>query len=74
VAAEEGDEHVVLTGDYGSWAGRWEPSSLPPGQRLREPAPLFVKLDAEQVVADELRRMEESASSDDTTDDEAPAE
>jgi len=55
----EGDaEHVVLTGDYRSWTGRWEPSQLPAGQALVEPTPLFAKLDSEKVVADELRRME----------------
>jgi methionyl-tRNA synthetase len=59
----EGDtEHVVLTGDYASWAGRWEPSGLSSGQALREPKPLFVKLDAEQVVAEELARMEATAA------------
>ena len=55
---EDGVEHAVLTGDYGSWSGRWEPSALPPGQALREPAPLFVKLDPDRVVAEELERME----------------
>ena len=55
---EDGEEHVVLTGDYTSWRGGWGPSSLPPGQALREPKPLFTKLDAERVVADELARME----------------
>jgi len=55
---EHDDEHVVLTGDYGAWAGRWEPSKLPAGQALRAPVPLFVKLDPEQVVTDELTRME----------------
>ena len=55
---EEGEEHVVLTGDYSGWRGGWEPSNLPPGQVLREPKPLFTKLDAERVVADELARME----------------
>ena len=59
---EDEREHVVLTGDYASWVGRWEPSSLAPGQPLREPGPLFVKLDAERVVAEELRRMEEAAA------------
>jgi methionyl-tRNA synthetase len=58
---EDGSEHVVLTGDYTSWTGRWEPSSLPVGQVLREPVPLFAKLDPEQVVADELARMEAAA-------------
>jgi methionyl-tRNA synthetase len=55
---EEGEEHAVLTGDYETWSGRWEPSRLPPGQALREPRPLFEKLDAERVVAEELERME----------------
>jgi methionyl-tRNA synthetase len=55
---EDGAEHVVLTGDYGSWSGRWEPSVLGAGQTLREPIPLFVKLDPERVVAEELERME----------------
>ncbi|MEZ5101408.1 MAG: methionine--tRNA ligase [Thermoleophilia bacterium] len=54
----DGSSHVVLTGDYTSWVGAWEPSRLPPGQALREPRPLFRKLDPEQVVASELERME----------------
>ena len=29
--------------------GRWEKSGLAPGQRLRAPSPLFVKLDPEIV-------------------------
>jgi methionyl-tRNA synthetase len=58
----EGRKHVVLTGDYGSWIGRWEPSALPPGQVLREPRPLFRKLDPEQVVAEELERMQAAAA------------
>ena len=58
-SVSEGDaEHVVLTGDYAGWAGRWEPSRLSPGQKLREPAPLFAKLDAERVAEEELARME----------------
>ena len=60
---EDQAEHVVLTGDYESWIGRWQPSELPPGQALREPMPLFAKLDAERVVADELARMEAAAGS-----------
>jgi methionyl-tRNA synthetase len=54
---EEAVAYTVLTGDYDRWSGRWEPSALPPGQALREPKPLFVKLDAERVVSDELERM-----------------
>jgi methionyl-tRNA synthetase len=61
---DEGDgrKHVVLTGEYESWSGRWEPSSLPAGQPLREPRPLFEKLDAEKVVAGELVRMQAAAT------------
>jgi methionyl-tRNA synthetase len=59
---EDGAQHVVLTGEYDEWSGRWEPSRLPPGQPLRDPQPLFVKLDAERVVADELERMRAAAA------------
>jgi methionyl-tRNA synthetase len=55
------DPHVVLTGDYAGWVGRWEPSRLAPGQALREPRPLFRKLDPEAVVAGEVARMEAAA-------------
>jgi methionyl-tRNA synthetase len=61
VPEDGGKEHVVLTGDYAEWSGRWEPSALPPGQALREPRPLFAKLDPEKVVAEELKRMEDDA-------------
>ena len=57
VAEDEEHRHVVLTGDYEGWVGSWKPSALPPGQELREPRPLFRKLDPEQVVSDELERM-----------------
>jgi methionyl-tRNA synthetase len=62
VVEEGGREHVVLTGDYDSWVGGWEPSSLASGQQLREPQPLFAKLDAERVVAEELERMQAAAA------------
>jgi len=65
VREDDGSTHLVLTGDYDSWSGRWQPSELAPGQRLAEPRPLFRKLDAERVVADELRRMEAQARGDD---------
>jgi methionyl-tRNA synthetase len=54
---DDGDTHVVLTGDYDSWEGSWAPSELAPGQALREPKPLFRKLDAAKVEAEELERM-----------------
>jgi methionyl-tRNA synthetase len=58
---EEGDSHLVLTGDYENLRGRWQVSGLPVGQKLLEPKPLFRKLDPEAVVAEELKRMEEVA-------------
>jgi methionyl-tRNA synthetase len=54
--AEDGAEHQVLTGDYSTWVGSWEPSELAPGQRLQEPRPLFRKLPPE-TVAEELDRL-----------------
>ena len=38
-------EHRVLRYDNSQAIGRWEPGTLAPGQALRQPAPLFVKLD-----------------------------
>ena len=58
---EEGDSHLVLTGNYEALRGRWQVSGLPVGQKLLEPKPLFRKLDPEAVVADELQRMESAA-------------
>jgi methionyl-tRNA synthetase len=55
VVEEDGRRHEVLTGDYATWVGAWEPSTLRPGQRLAPPAPLFRKLDP-GVVDDELGR------------------
>jgi len=61
---EDGDgrSHVVLTGEYESWVGTWEPSRLAPGQTLQPPQHLFTKLDPDRVVADELGRMEHAAA------------
>ena len=53
---EGGQAHQVLTGDYASWVGSWEPSDLRPGQALQEPRQLFRKLD-DSVVEEELERM-----------------
>jgi methionyl-tRNA synthetase len=54
---EDGSVHRVLTGDYESWIGGWEPSRLEPGQRVDEPRPLYKKLDP-GVVDEELARMD----------------
>jgi methionyl-tRNA synthetase len=62
VAEADGSTHAVLTGDYETWIGRWEPSALAAGQTLLEPEPLFAKLDPAVVVAEELGRLKERAS------------
>jgi methionyl-tRNA synthetase len=56
VTEDGGRTHEVLTADFSASVGRWEPSSLEPGQKLREPRPLFRKLD-EAVASEELSRM-----------------
>ena len=48
--------HTALTYDPAGATGRWEPSTLVPGQALRQPGPLFKKLD-EKVVAEERARL-----------------
>ncbi|UCC62592.1 MAG: methionine--tRNA ligase [Anaerolineae bacterium] len=53
---EETRSHQALCYDASGLTERWEPSQLSPGQPLREPRPLFEKLD-EGVVEEELARM-----------------
>jgi methionyl-tRNA synthetase len=53
ITEDDGETHQVLTGDYAGWVGTWEPSLLPSGQTLREPRPLFRKLDP-SIGEDEL--------------------
>ncbi len=52
--------HDALTYDPTGATGRWSPSGLKPGQALREPAPLFKKLDA-KVVEEERARLGQAA-------------
>jgi methionyl-tRNA synthetase len=56
-----GETHEILTGDYTGWVGSWEPGDLQPGQALREPKPLFRKLD-ESIVDEELKRMRDAGA------------
>jgi len=56
IEEDDGQKHTILAGDYSSWVGRWEPSELPAGQKLREPKPLFRKLDP-GIVDEELGRL-----------------
>jgi methionyl-tRNA synthetase len=48
---ESKSEHDALTYDASKATGTWAPCHIPPGQKLREPAPLFKKLGA--TTADE---------------------
>jgi methionyl-tRNA synthetase len=48
--------HTILRYLPGNASGRWEPSQLQAGQALREPAPLFKKLD-ESIVEEERARL-----------------
>ena len=52
IEEEDNRSHEVLTGDYASWIGTWAPSELPPGRPLREPTPLFRKLDPKIAEAE----------------------
>jgi methionyl-tRNA synthetase len=54
--AEAERTHTALCYDASQAIGRWEPSRLPAGQALRQPSPLYRKLD-EDTVEKELARM-----------------
>ena len=47
--SEETRHHLALVYDGCGAIGEWRASELPAGQKLREPAPLFTKLDPEIV-------------------------
>jgi methionyl-tRNA synthetase len=55
---QETRSHLALTYDHSGAVGAWAPSALSAGQALREPAPLFKKLD-ESVVQEETARLGE---------------
>lgn len=52
---EAGSTHDALTYDPAGATGRWAPSTLLPGQALRQPAPLFKKLDESVIEAERAR-------------------
>ncbi|MFN2283280.1 MAG: methionine--tRNA ligase, partial [Anaerolineae bacterium] len=54
---EKTRSHRALTYGHTGAIGTWTKSALPPGQALREPAPLFKKLD-ESVIEEEYARLE----------------
>ena len=54
---EKTRSHQALTYDHSGAIGTWAKSELPPWQALRQPAPLFKKLD-EGVVEEEYARLE----------------
>ena len=54
---EETRSHEALTYDHSGAIGTWTKNELPAGQALRQPAPLFKKLD-ESVLEEEYARLE----------------
>jgi methionyl-tRNA synthetase len=54
--AEAASTHEALRYDASEAVARWEPSRLEPGQKLRQPAPLFKKLDPE-IAEEEIARL-----------------
>jgi len=54
--AEANSAHTALTYDPTGTTGTWEASQLQPGQSLRQPGPLFKKLE-EKVVEEERARL-----------------
>jgi methionyl-tRNA synthetase len=59
---EETRSHLAIRYDDSQLEGTWVPSQLPAGQALREPQPLFRKLD-ESVADEEVERMMEVSES-----------
>lgn len=55
---EQSSTHRALLYEPAGAVGTWEPSELKPGQSLRDPKPLFRKLDPE-IVDEELERARE---------------
>jgi methionyl-tRNA synthetase len=53
---EETRSHLAIRYDDAELQGTWAPSELPAGQALRQPGPLFRKLD-ESVAEEEVERM-----------------
>jgi methionyl-tRNA synthetase len=53
---EETRSHRALIYDHSGAVGTWTPSELPPGQALRQPEPLFKKLE-ESLIDEEYERL-----------------
>ena len=49
-------QHLVLRYDHTGAAAVWEARALPVGQPLQKPAPLFAKLDPDEILAGEADR------------------
>ena len=53
---EKGRQHTALCYDNSSAVGRWEPSQLASGKELRQPGPLFKKIEPD-VAEEEIQRL-----------------
>jgi methionyl-tRNA synthetase len=52
---ESARSHDALVYDASAAQGTWQPRTLPPGQPLREPKPLYIKLEPEVIDAERAR-------------------
>jgi methionyl-tRNA synthetase len=52
---EAARSHTALVYDATGAVGTWEPRTLPAGQRLQEPKPLYIKLEPEVIDAERAR-------------------
>ena len=53
--ADARGKHLVLRYDHADACGKWEATTLPAGQKLREPSPLITKLDTDIPKQEEER-------------------
>ena len=51
--------YPVITGDYRSVRGTWQPRAVVPGTKVDKPTPVFTKLD-DAIVEEELERLRQS--------------
>ena len=49
----------MITGDYTSVTGTWQPRAVVPGTPVAKPTPVFTKLD-DAIVEEELERLRQS--------------
>lgn len=56
---DESRAYPVITGDYTSVRGTWQPRAVVPGTKVDKPVPVFTKLD-DAIVEEELERLRQA--------------